>query len=327
MHSYCTLFDSFYLSRGLAMYESLSENSSDFHLYIFAFDDLTKEILLKLDLDKVTIVSLYEFETPELKEVKKDRSVAEYCWTCTPSIISYVLKNYNVSDCTYIDSDLIFYSDPAVLLTELDQFEKNVLITEHRFSLLPRLYEEKRGGRFCVQFMTFRNEEGSLKILEKWREQCITWCYSRYEDGKFGDQKYLDEWPDIYSNIHILKHIGGGIAPWNLTQYSFKKEEKSITGILRKDKSEFKVVFFHFQYVKFMENGQCDIGWYFISSKVKSLFYEPYLHNVFKIQRRIMNLNSNYKPGLSSFRTDSLKNLLKTGSKKIFGYNILKTNI
>jgi hypothetical protein len=121
------------------MYESLKVHTSDFHLYIFAFDDLTYEILNNLGLDKVTLVSLIEFETDELKEVKKERSKAEYCWTCTPSVISYVLENFDVHDCTYIDSDLFFYSDPSVLISEMDLHNKNVLITEHRFSYLPRL--------------------------------------------------------------------------------------------------------------------------------------------------------------------------------------------
>lgn len=165
-----------------------------------------------------------------------------------------------------------------------------------------------------------------MQVLEKWRGQCIYWCYSRYEDGKFGDQKYLEEWPLIYSNIHILEHQGGGIAPWNLTQYSFKKEDDSINGTLLKDRSEFKVVFFHFQYVKFMENDLCDIGWYCTSSEVRRLFYEPYLQKVIEIQKGIMKLNSSYQPGLTIFRTDSLKNILKTISKSLFGYNILKTN-
>src|SRR5512133_3761339 len=83
--NFCTLFDSFYLSRGLAMYESLKKQSASFHLFIFAFDELSYNILIDLKLDDVTVISLSEFETPELIEVKKSRSVAEYCWTCTPS--------------------------------------------------------------------------------------------------------------------------------------------------------------------------------------------------------------------------------------------------
>ena len=163
-----------------------------------------------------------------------------------------------------------------------------------------------------------------MKVLEKWRGQCIDWCYSRYEDGKFGDQKYLEEWPVIYSNIHILEHQGGGIAPWNLTQYAFTRDKGSVSGINLKNKSEFAVVFYHFQYVKFMENNLCDIGWYYISSTVRKVFYKPYIAKVTEIEKKILNLNTGYKPGLTGTKTDSLKNILKTLSKNVFGYNILK---
>jgi hypothetical protein len=305
------------------MHESLSMQSSDFHLYIFAFDSLTYEILLKLDLNNVTVVSLNEFETTELKEIKKERSIAEYCWTCTPSIISYVLQHYNIADCTYIDSDLFFYSDPSVLLSELDVNKKNVLITEHRFSYLPRLYEEKRGGRFCVQFVTFRNEESSLKILNNWREQCIKWCYARYEDGKFGDQKYLDEWPDLYDNIHILQHQGGGIAPWNLQRYNLFKDGNSIKGKVRKTGSEFKVVFYHFQYVKFLENGYYDLGWYLLGSKLKRLFYVPYLMKIEAIETKLKDYNLNYRKSFTYYKYKNFKDILKAGIKKLLGYNIM----
>jgi hypothetical protein len=326
VHFYCTLFDSLYLSRGLAMYESLNNYTSDFHLYVFAFDNLTAEMLLTLNLEKVTVVSLEEFETNELKEVKKGRSKAEYCWTCTPSVISYIFEKFNATDCTYLDSDLFFYSDPSVLISELDRFHKNVLITEHRYSWLPRLYEEKRAGRFCVQFMTFRNEKSSLAVLDKWKKQCIGWCYARYEDGKFGDQKYLDDWPDIYQNIHILQHEGGGIAPWNLMQYSYNKDLISIYGRVKKTRSVFTLVFFHFQYVKLIRNGSYDIGWYFIPSRVKKLFYFPYIKKIEEIETKLHNLNAQYRTGFSIFRKEYLKDYLKTGIKKYFKYNIMKIN-
>ena len=308
------------------MYQSLYAQTTDFHLYVFAFDDLTNEILLSLNLDKVTIISLKEFETNELRRVKKERNKAEYCWTCTPSVISYVIEEYNVSECTYVDADLFFYSDPVPLISELDQYKKNVLITEHRFSYLPRLYEEKRAGRFCVQFMTFRNENSSLMVLDKWRRQCIEWCFARYENGKFGDQKYLDKWPDIYQNVHILKHEGGGIAPWNLMKYRFVNDGFVISGQVKKSKSLFPVIFFHFQYVKLVENGSFDVGWYLIPSSVKELFYLPYIQKILETEIRIKNINVNYNTGYTTFRSDSLKNFLKAGLKEKLKYNILKIN-
>lgn len=326
MNNYCTLFDSFYLSRGISLLNSLKRVTSDFHLYIFAFDDVTFDVIQKLNCENVTVISLRDFETPELLEVKKTRSVAEYCWTCTPSTISYVFKKYKVTDCTYIDSDLIFYSDPSVLIDELKKNGKSVLITEHRFTTLPRLYEQKRAGRFCVQFVTFLNEEGSLRVLEKWRNQCIDWCYARHEDGKFGDQKYLDEWPEVYPFVHILEHPGGGIAPWNLTDYSFSFNDGKLTGKIRKNSLQFPVIFFHFQYVKFMENNMCDIGWYHIGSAAREIFYKSYLQEIDLIEREISNLNPKYSRGLTRFNTDNLKNSLKTFLKKSLGYNILNLN-
>lgn len=55
------------------MYESLIEHSSDFHLYIFAFDfDYSAyKILRDLKLESVTVISLTELEIDELLDIKK----------------------------------------------------------------------------------------------------------------------------------------------------------------------------------------------------------------------------------------------------------------
>ncbi|MGE5458387.1 MAG: glycosyl transferase [Methanococcaceae archaeon] len=304
------------------MYHSLKATARQFHLYIFAFDDLSYRILKDLNLESATIISLRDFETDRLKDIKKSRSIAEYCWTCTPSVISHVIEHFNVPECTYVDSDLVFYSDPAILISELDIHKKNVLITEHRYSLLPRLYEEKRGGRFCVQFMTFRNEPSGMEVLERWRNQCLDWCFSRYEDGKFGDQKYLDEWPGIYPNVHILENHGGGLAPWNLQNYSITNENDSI--MLTHKNSKEQLVFYHFQYVKPLGNGKYDIGWYLIPSEVRRLLYINYLDKIESTEKELIQIYSDYKRSLSTFRTHGFKGFFKNILKGTFHYNILE---
>jgi hypothetical protein len=325
MQNFCTLFDSLYLSRGVVMYESLKRNTADFHLFIFAFDDLAYEILTGLKLEKVTVISLSEFENHELLKVKQTRTKAEYCWTCTPSTIAYVLKTFNVVNCTYIDADLFFYKSPDYLTRELIE-KKTVLITEHRYSKWSKIYEQKRAGRYCVQFITFTNDPESQIVLNKWKDQCIEWCFARYEDGKFGDQKYLDEWTLIYPNVHVMEHLGGGVAPWNVQQYLISSKKGIVYGIEKKTKMKFDVIFFHFHFVRFGENNTVDIGWHYLSKSIISIFYKPYIKNILETENKLRNMNPNYKPFLFSNSATGIKEFLKITLKQITRYNIIHLN-
>lgn len=321
MHNYCTLFDSFYLSRGLVMYQSLVKNCKKFHIYIFAFDDLCYEILKKENLTNTTIISLKEFENKELLEVKPGRNKAEYCWTSTPSTIQYVLDNFNVPFCTYIDADLYFYNNPEVLENEMSDTE-SVLITEHRYSWLAKLYEEKRAGKFCVQYITFKNNNSGREVLDNWSKQCIDWCYNRYEDGKFGDQKYLDEWPGKYKGIHILKNHGGGLAPWNVQQYRFNK--KDFYFIHKKTQKKYNLIFFHFHFVRFYEDNTIDIGWHNIPGILKQKLYVPYIKEILKYEDYLSTNYANYQTVKLKTSSKTIKDLIKKVLKFAFKINIIK---
>lgn len=267
MYNYCTLFDSAYLSRGLAMYESLKSYACAFHLYIFAFDERSFKTLYKLNLEHVTVIKLADFEDESLLAVKGSRSKGEHCWTCTPSVIKYCLDNYQLDHCTYLDADLYFFNDPAVLLEELGG--KSVLITEHRYT--PKYDQSETSGIYCVQFMTFRNTVEGMAVLSWWRDACIDWCYAKAEDGKFGDQKYLDDWPARFAGVHVLKNPDGGVAPWNVQQYDLSHDY-------------FNIVFYHFHDFKFLSNDRVDLGHYELSDKAKSLIYKPYINKLLKVE-------------------------------------------
>jgi len=286
MMNFCTLFDSHYLSRGIAMYESLSASCPDFRLYIFAFDDVCYEYLAQKNLPNVILISLKEFEDEELLAVKADRSKGEYCWTCTPSTVLYCLKKYNLPLCTYIDADLYFYSNPEVLLEEMG--DSSILITEHRYT--PEYDQSKTSGIYCVQFIAFKNDHYGLEALTWWRNACLAWCYARYEDGKFGDQKYLDDWTDRFKKVHVLKHLGGGIAPWNVQQYQFSLSDGRISGVEINHNEKFSAIFYHFHNLKFFPGDKIELGGYFLSPAVKEFFYKPYISYLLKVENKI---NSN----------------------------------
>jgi hypothetical protein len=277
MYNYCTLFNSNYLTRGLAMYESLSKCSDYFHLYVFTFDNRSNKLLKELDNENMTIISLSEFEDEELLKVKDKRSSVEYCWTCTPSVIKYAIEKFNLDCCTYLDADLYFFRDPAILIEEMN--DSSVMITEHRYT--PQYDISSKSGKYCVQFMTFKNDVNGMKVLNWWRNACIEWCYSVYEDGKLGDQMYLDDWMIRFDGVHEMQNLGGGVAPWNVQQYDLSDEL-------------FLLVFYHFHAYKFLENNLVDFGGYSLDNNDIEILYKPYtthLNNISVALKKIDNQN------------------------------------
>ncbi len=289
MYNFCTLFDTNYLSRGVALYRSLENVCEDFHLYIFAFDNTCLDILNKMNLNKATIISLKEFEDDKLLEIKSTRTKAEYCWTSTSSTILYILEKYNVESCTYLDADIFFYSPPKPIFDELG--DKSILITEHRYS--PQYDKSKKSGRYCVQFITFKNDELGLKALRWWRERCLEWCYNRYEDGKFGDQLYLDDWTTRFQGVHVMLNHGGGLAAWNVQQYDFYKIDNSLYCKEKTTGKEFLVIFFHFHYLRFFKKDKIELGRRYLSIDVKNYFYKPYILYLNKIEDEILQIDEN----------------------------------
>lgn len=281
MLHFCTLFDSRYASRGVAMIESLRRHCPNFHLYLYAFDEAIAERFRQHPTPDITVVALNEWEDAQLLEAKKDRSRAEYAWTATSSVIRHALNHFPVDACTYLDADLFFYSDPAVLLAELG--ERSILITEHRYT--PVYDQSLTAGKYCVQFITFRNNAAGKHALEWWREACLKWCYARMEDGKFGDQKYLDDWPQRFDGVHVLRHLGGGVAPWNVQQYSILTTGDRLcireltTGL------EADLVFYHFHHLSFWPKHRVDLGPYAYTQDVIDRLYRPYVRALLETTR------------------------------------------
>jgi hypothetical protein len=217
---FVTLFDSHYLPQGLCLHQSLVEHSLPFHLWIVAIDDACADALGRLALAHVTVLRLGDVETDALRAVKPGRTVGEYCWTLTPFLPSAVFgRAPDVKRVTYVDADVYFLAHPRSLICELDAAGKEVLITEHAFA--PEYESHARFGRFCVQFVTFRNSPAARRVLEDWQRRCLDWCFAHEENGKFGDQKYLDDWPrDFGAVVHVLERADRTLAPWNVRHMS-----------------------------------------------------------------------------------------------------------
>ena len=310
LRHYCTYFDRNYLYRGLALYRSLNRHSPEFVLWVLCFDNTTYEILTHLQLPSLHPISLQAFEADDvpLLQAKRNRSQVEYYFTCTPSLLLYVLNhNRDIDLLTYVDADLFFFGPPEPIYREFAN--GSILIVGHRFP--PEFKHLEVFGTYNVGLMMFRRDDSALECLRLWREQCLEWCYDDPESGRFADQKYLDDWPSHFENVVVLQHKGAGLAPWNLSNYRLRAERGQI--LVDSD----PLVFYHFHGFKTLSRWLFDMGlWsrgkglakylHAPDHVVKHHIYSPYVRELRNVWQWVeqtygtrggsVNLRSSYDP-------------------------------
>jgi hypothetical protein len=237
--TFCTVVDLNYLPRAVALYRSLEEVCPQFRLHVVCMEPGIESLLHRLELPLATTQDIGELEgtDPDLRAVKGTRSRAEYCWTAKPSLCVHLLEQ-GLDVVTYVDSDLLFFEDPRIVLGEL--CDSSIMILPHRFP--PRWADwGKTDGAFNGAWLTFRRDHRALAALRWWRERCLEWCYDRREDGKYADQRYLDDWPERFEGVQVIAHPGAGLAPWNARQYELERRQ----GVPLVDGQ--RAVFYHYQ--------------------------------------------------------------------------------
>lgn len=286
---FCTLFDSNYLDKGITLYKSMERCISDFRLYVFAFDDRCYEILKTEGFPKLIPISLKEFETPELLKVKNERTRAEYCWTCSPWVIKHVLDHYHEPICTYIDSDMEFFSSPQPIFDQMRSKGCSTIIVPHRFKDEQAEKEaHDKQGSYCVEFNTFMNDENGYKTLSWWADRCLEWCFYAVPGTTewYGDQKYLNVFPEKFEGVMICDHYGVGLAPWNNNLVESDGEREGVPIIkVKKTGESYPVVIYHFENVSFITKHILHASSRTDSKELHRNIYEPYIRRLIENRR------------------------------------------
>jgi hypothetical protein len=240
---FCTYFDSRYLVRGLALAGSIARHCPDYRLWVLCLDEACYATLQRLDLPCIVPLRLEDFEADdaELQAAKGNRTRIEYYFTCTPSLPLYIFRQ--AADCrqlTYLDADLFFFSSPEPIFEEIGS--ASIGIVPHRFPPAMRRWEEY--GLYNVGWLTFRRDPSGLSALGWWRQQCLEWCYDRLEGGRFAEQKYLDDWPRRFANVHVIEAKGADVASWNLANYTMTRRHGEV------HVDDEALIFFHFHHLR-----------------------------------------------------------------------------
>lgn len=268
----CTYFDRGYLAQGVALWSSLVEHSEATELTVLALDEETAAVMTTLGSGRVQVLTLSELleADPELAAVRATRSRSEFIFALTPCLVRHLFRTRpEIARLMYLDADLFFFSDPAPIWSELG--ENSVLVVPHRF---PAWHDDSsRYGRFNVGVVAFQRDRESEACVARWRAQCLESTALSAEHGRYGDQKYLDDWPKLFGGVVESRHPGVNVAPWNWARHRFDhtKRAVSVDGA--------PLIVYHFAQFKrirgaWFDSGQMEYG--IMPRALRSRLYEQY---------------------------------------------------
>lgn len=302
---FCTYFDHNYLPRGMVMLESLREQCPQAHVHVLCLSKECYNALSRLAYPHVSLMRLEDLETadPEMAATRATRSLVEYYFTITPCLPWHLLaKNNDIKEITYLDADMMFFSSPEPIFEEAG--DAAVILTPHRFS--PHLADLSKYGLYNVSWITFRTVQAGLECLKWYRSACLEWCGDRLEDGRFADQKYLDHFPQRFANVHVLRHNGAGVAPWNLASTEVTRWEKIV-----KTNNQ-PIIFYHAHAFKhiwgpFYASGLSQYNTH-LSSAIIQYILKPYsIRYIQSMRKAVMMLPVNKFTAIRSEKRNTLR--------------------
>jgi hypothetical protein len=156
--------------------------------------------------------------------------------------------------------------------------------------------------------------------LKTWRKQCIDWCYDKFEDGKFADQKYLDTWTCSFNKVYSIDILGTGVAPWNMNSYPIRLHKSQIYI------NNSKLIFYHYHGLRIIGQNLIMHGLdkYSVkkSKKVIRYIYKPYIKKLLSYKLS----NDNKIERYSTISQSTLKTILFQRNWFYYKFGILFEN-
>ncbi|ODS23488.1 hypothetical protein AB835_08625 [Candidatus Endobugula sertula] len=208
---YITVVSSQYVAISFCLAKALTQQGKRFAIY--CVDDEAADFLYSMPIPNGNIYRPIDFESERVKQIKQERSVSEYCWTCKSIALQHALDNISsIEWAVYLDSDIMVYADPDESLPE----HGHVLLTPH-YPSTPHFEDYMANvGDYNAGYIAFRNTTQGRAALSWWRNQCEVNCSVITEANKYGDQYYLNQMAVLFEGVVKNSHKGLNTAPWNI---------------------------------------------------------------------------------------------------------------
>ena len=249
MHHFCTVADSSFRSRVLALNYSLKKYSNNYKLHLLCLDneiystisDLNiKAYLLSDLLNNDTILLESKNNTPSREalhnaqgNIDKAKNI-QFIWSLAPYFSNYCLNNNpTIDSILYIDSDIYFFNNWEKIYDYTSNI--NIGLVEHRIK------HYHNNGKYNVGIVYFKNNDIGLTCSTLWKDLLLYTDHQFYSlYGDCGDQKYLELFPNLFNGVESFDKFFGHLAPWNFNYHTYTDNE-----IIWEDKKQY-IMYCHF---------------------------------------------------------------------------------
>ena len=245
-----TIVSKNYMHYALALRESFLKHNPDCQFLIILMDIIETEE--ELDVFRGLLTEGVEFicfneinngisRLTDFVEMLTKYTILEMNTGMKPYVIEY-LFNQGYRKVLYIDPDIAFYSNIAVLDEELSDFD--IVLTPHirmpyNDDKNPSEVDIMMGGTYNLGFIALKNTENSIRMVKWWQDRLFDRGFSDITKGLFTDQKWIDLVPSLFDKVKVFKNAGYNVAYWNMHERSLEYTDKWMV-------NDDELVFFHF---------------------------------------------------------------------------------
>ena len=254
----------------MGLVDSILRHYPDSKLYVAPLDDYSLRIFESRYKDVPAVIIEDGRIRKEFEQKNRDSGkAAESIFSLKPKLIENAIATEPADYYIYCDSDVF-----AFRKFDFHSVDADIILSEHFFC--KNLEGYAKYGKFNAGIIGFSRTPDSIKCLLWWKKKCDESTAIDPSQGIVGDQKYLEEFPNIADSTRVLK-----LKTFNQSIWTFESDTKISNGPSIDNSGVF---FYHFHRVRFFRfivtTGINQYGNRFDRKKVFEEIYVPYFKQI-----------------------------------------------
>jgi hypothetical protein len=254
-HIAFTVCSNNYLAQAKTLEQSLRTSNPDFIFVIGLADIKTPDVDYAM-FETSVIVELNEKIIPGYGDMISRYGIVELNTAVKPFFFRHLMQQY--PDCAsvfYFDPDIFVYQSLDYLLNLFST--ANILLTPHFLTPLPvdtkypKEFMALNYGIYNLGFIAVKsNSAETSRFLDWWCERTFNYCYYNTCEGLFVDQLWINLAPVYFNGVHIVRHFGCNMGPWNIYERTITKQGDQGETLLQNGEA---LLFYHFSSFDFKD--------------------------------------------------------------------------